>query len=437
MLRLVRFCILTTCIFSAASEPSQAEETQPAAPFAFGDFTWMNGQSRQTSFPMKPWGDAVTPSIYLDVNYAYSSNHPIDNTLTGGSSVSRHNEVGINLASIGVEWNYKNVIGRLALQAGNTLSIVQDLDGTAVRGRSLTVQNLRYVREATAGYHFNVARGLNLEGGIFVSYIGLESYLLAENWNYNRSMACDHTPFYFQGIRAQFFPTDRIKIEPWLMNGWQTYGKWNFAPSAGIAFRWSPTEPVTLITNFYTGTDTQGIADRVRFHNDHSLVVRYFNRPSAAFISKAAFSLNNHVGFEAGGVDATGAALPGPGQAHMVGTSLVNRVWFFRDHLAFSIRPELFSNPTSYLAQYPPPGFPIGPGTKALQAWGLTGTFDVMPTDFFALRFEGMYRRASVPYFAGPGGTTSPNGYQPTPAGFIPDATNHQALLTIAANFRL
>jgi len=423
----------------AAAGPAPPEEPSgaPSAPFAWGDFTWMNGQSRQKDFPLKAFGGAVTLSLYLDTHYAYSAHHPRDNTLTGTASVPRHNEFQVNLASVGLDWNYRNVIGRLSLQWGNMVSVVQDLDGTVARGRNLGVQNLRYIREATAGYHFDVGHGLNVEGGIFMSYMGLESFLLAENWNYTRSVACEHTPFYFQGIRVQYFPTDRVKIEPWVMNGWQTYGRFNLAPAAGTALRWSPSEALTLVANFYAGNDTQGVDDRLRFHTDHSVIFRYFDAPGRSFVSKAAISVNNHVGFEAYGEDPAGRALPGPDRAHAVGSALVHRVWFLRDRLAFALRPEVFSNPSRYLSQYPPPGWQTGPGIKALQIWGLTGTFDVMPTDFFALRLEASYRKANVPYYAGPGGTTSPDGYQPTPASYVPDVVDDQTLFVVAANFRL
>ncbi len=411
--------------------PAVSPSTEP--PFGWGDFTWMNGQSRQKDFPLKAFGDAVTLSLYLDFNYAYSANRPRDNTLTSTASIPRHNEIGINLVSVGFDWNYRNVIGRISLQWGSMLSVVQDLDGTAARGRSLALANLRYIREAVAGYHFDgVGHGLNLEGGIFMSYIGLESYLLAENWNYTRSLICEHTPFYFHGVRAQYFPSDRVKIEPWLMNGWQTYGKWNYAPAGGMATRWSPSESVTLIGNLYVGTDTKGISDRVRIHHDDSVIVRYHDAPKASFVSKAAVSLNTHAGFESGG-----AGQPGAADAHVFGSSLVHRTWFSRDHLAFAVRGEVFTNPSRYLTQYPPPGFQTGPGIKALQVWGVTGTLDIMPNDFFALRFEGAYRRANAPYFAGPRGTTSPDGFQPTPAGFVPDVVNDQFVGVVAVNIRL
>ena len=191
------------------------------------DITWMNGQSRQREFPLANLAKHVAFSLYVDTYFAYATQRPSDHTLVGSASVGRHGEFQLNLASVGAEWSYRRVIGRLSLQTGSMLNIVQDQDGSVTRGRNLTTENLRNIREATVGYHWDKASGLNLEAGIFMSYIGLESYLLAENWNYSRSLVCDFTPFYFQGVRLQFFPNARWKIEPWVMNGWQTYGAWN------------------------------------------------------------------------------------------------------------------------------------------------------------------------------------------------------------------
>lgn len=414
----------------AAPPPTAPEEAPKEAPFSYGDFTWMNGQSRQKTFPLS-FSSAVTPSIYLDVNYSYSLNHPKDNTLTSSAAVGRHNELQINLASIGLEWNFKNVIGRLSLQYGSMLNIIQDLDGTVARGRSLSAVDLSYIREATLGYHFDVDYGLNIEAGIFMSYIGLESYLLAENWNYNRSMVCDVTPFYFQGMRVQYFPRRNLKIELWLMNGFQTYGKWNYAPSGGVAFRWTPSEATGVIFNTYVGTDTRGQPDRVRFHSDHSFLGRYYNAPGSKLISKAAFSINNHVGFESGGGG------PNAGKSYFLGTSVAHRLWFHRDKLALSLRGEVLSEPGRYMLQFPPPGFDTRPGKKFWVA-GLTATFEVMPRDYFGVRAEVMGRYASEPFFAGPGGTTSPDGFRDTATDtFMPDVRRGQLLLTVAANFRL
>jgi hypothetical protein len=50
-------------------------------------------------------------------------------------------------------------------------------------------------------------------------------------------------------------------------------------------------------------------------------LLRYYNRPQSAMISKMAFSLNNHFGKEWDGVD------PFPGRkTYMLGSSFANRI---------------------------------------------------------------------------------------------------------------
>jgi hypothetical protein len=417
---------------SARLQEKQAAKTEHKAPFAFGDFTWMNGQNRQKSQPLT--NQFGTLNLYLDTYYQVSTNHPRDNTIVGNTSAGRNTEFTVNLMEVGYNTQYKNILGEVSFQIGNMQSLVQDADGSVNRGRNLSTANNKYISEALAGYHFDKWSGINVEGGIFYSYIGLESYLLAENWNYNRSLVSDVTPFYFTGARVQIFPTDKIKIEPWVMNGFQTYGKWNKNSAIGLSNYYRPHEWLAFVASFYYGTDTKDNPDRKRFHHDDSILVRYFNRPGAAGISKMAVSMNNHYGFETGGIN------PFPGRkAYMAGTSIANRVWFDHDRYAFTVRGEGFTNPTRYLAPAPTAsGFPNGPDNYSLKIWGLTGTFDYMPTDFFTLRSEFISRHSNVPFFAGQGGTTSSDGFITTPVGlFVPDVAKHENRVTFAVNFRM
>jgi hypothetical protein len=278
------------------------------------------------------------------------------------------------------------------------------------------------------GYHFDKAYGVNVEAGIFMSYIGLESYLLGENWNYHRSLVCDFTPFYFQGVRVQYFPNERLKIEPWIMNGFQSYGKFNSAPSVGASIIYRPWESLGFITNLYYGEDTPVNPERKRFHSDQSILARYYNRPKSSGITRAAFSLNNHVGFQSGGGVTADSA-------YMLGFALANRVWFNKDQLAFTVRGEYITNPTRYLS--PPAAFSATGDQNTLKIGGVTGTFDVMPTDFMAFRFEAMYRKSNVAYFAGPRGTTTAADGFPSNVPFIPDGVTNQTLFTAAINFRM
>jgi len=415
--------------------------TPSKIPFEGYDLSWINGQNRQTDFPLtlkdKDGETILTGVAYVDTYFNYDFNRPKDNTHNASAAIGRSNEFTINMASVGLETTYKNVIGRLWLQFGQMGSIVQDLDGTVNHGKNTSASNLKYIREAAGGYHFDVMHGLNVEAGIFMSYIGLESYVLNENWNYQRSLVCDFTPFYFQGARIQAYPSKKFKTEVWVMNGWQTYNSWNTGLSIGNSNYYRPNENLQLVANFYlNGKDTRNNPGVRRFHHDNSVVARYFNRKDSKGISQAAFSLNTHYGFQSGaGVKAK--------DNYMIGTSLANRLWFNQNKFALTLRGDVISNPGAYLAFAPSPvanndfndALAAGKDLKMFQG---TATFDYMPNQFCTFRLEYGYRSSNIPYFAGREGTTSPDGWADTAVeNWRPDLRKRDSRLTLAVIFRL
>ena len=122
--------------------------------------------------------------------------------------------------------------------------------------------------------------GINVQAGIFMSYVGLWSYYNFDNWTYQPSYVSSNTPWFFNGVRVQFFPSDKLKIEPWLVNGWQSYGKFNEAPGVGLQILWRPNGlGRRSLGNQYFGTDTLGNPDRKRIHTDDSIMVKYLRQP--------------------------------------------------------------------------------------------------------------------------------------------------------------
>ena len=441
---------------------ANAQDTLSKIPFEGMDLTWVNGQNRQKDFPLtlkdNDGKTVLTGVAYLDGYYNYNFANPVDNTQTISSTIGRHNEFTLNLASIGIETNYKNIIGRVWLQYGQMASIIQDLDGSVNRGRNTSINNLKYIREAAAGYHFDKWHGINVELGIFMSYIGLESYVTQENWSYQRSMVCDFTPFYFSGARIQLFPAKNLKTELWILNGWQSYNSFSEGPGLGSSTYYRPNENLQLVANFYLGRDTQNPdtdgnqSKRLRFHHDNSIVARYYKNVGGKGISQAAFSLNSHYGFQSN--DEPGDKVRAS-ENFMLGTSLANRVWFSKDKMAVTVRADYMTNQSvinginmsPYLAFTPAaPGdvpndydLAIADGEK-LRLFQLTTTFDVMPNDHVTFRLEYGYRNASIPYFTGSGGTTSPSGWVNGPTDDAPwtaDLQKDEHRVTLAVNFRL
>jgi hypothetical protein len=310
--------------------------------------------------------------------------------------------------------------------------------------------------EAYAGYHVDKMHGINIDFGMFMSYIGLNSYYQPENWEYQASFTSDNTPWFFNGMRIQVFPTKKLKIESWLINGWQSYGKFNTMPGVGGNITYCPNENVKILTNDYYGTDAAGIPSRKRFHSDNSLLVRYYNRPNAKGITKMAISLTGDFGFEnGGGVKAFNGNAATPSQNFLSGM-FYNRTWFHHNQFAFTFGGGMMTNPGRYLVLYPtgdasPLPNPTNPTQTAgthpfdtntgtqFKGWDASANFDWMPNQSITFRMELVHRESSVPYFAGRGGVTSPTGYATTtlPLGWAPDLVKQETRLIFATLFRL
>ena len=434
-------------------------------PFEWGDFTWMNGGSRQTTRVLDT--KYFTPQLDVDVNYTYSFNRPIDDTVVGSTALARNNELELSFLGLGGDVHVGNVRGRLMLQYGTRTTLVPRNDGSTLKGQFDLQTIYRYISEAYAGYHFNRLRGINLDVGIFMSYVGLFSYDNFENWAYQPSYTSDNTPWFFNGARLQIFPTDRLKVEIWLINGWQTYGKFNELPGAGYQIRYAPREWLNVVFNGYVGTDTQDHPGRVRVHSDNSFLLRYYNHPYSKFLSRGAFSVTLDLGFEQGDGTAAFHGTTGndsvtspanctnahPCEQDFVSGMAYNRLWFYKNYFGWTAGGGFIHNPGRYLV-LPPSGygadvFSLNPGTK-FDGWDLSTTLDWMPTENITFRGEVVYRESSVPYFAGRGGVTGPNGYKCgglsnpdgvisscAPTGWMPDLVNSETRLILAVIFRI
>jgi hypothetical protein len=318
----------------------------------------------------------------------------------------------------------------------------------------------RYLDEAYAGYHFNKWYGINVDAGLFMSYIGLNSYYQEENWEYQASFTSDNTPWYFNGLRIQIFPSKFLKVELWGINGWQSYGMFNQLPGAGGNITWMPNENLKLLTNDYWGTDDAGLLGRHRFHSDNSLSLRYFHKPKQEKgITQMAFSLTGDIGFEQGdgvnGFNNNDSATKGPAQ-YFLSWMVYNRVWFCHKKLAWCIGGGWVDNPGRYLVLAPtgdasPLPNPYNPtqtsGTHPFtenpgdqfKGWDCSTGISWMPNQSIEFKAEWVHRQSSVPYFAGPGGVTSPTGYTttPIPAGWTPDLVTSENRIILAFEFRL
>ena len=231
-----------------APEPGPEVDTQ--TPFAVGDIGWMNGNSREKA----PIFDTkfFTPEIRLDVNYLQDFNHPVDHTIVGSTEEFRSGEFQIEQVSFGGDFHWNNVRARFLSMMGLFAVTTPRNDASSGVGQWDLQGAYKYFSEASAGYHWDVNHGLNVDLGVFVSYIGLFSYYNFDNWTYQPSFVSSNTPWFFNGLRVQWFPTQTLKIEPWLINGWQSYAKFNSHPGFGGQILWIPNDSFKLVFNSYS-----------------------------------------------------------------------------------------------------------------------------------------------------------------------------------------
>ena len=400
--------------------PPAQEGVDNFTPFALGDFTWLNGSPRNKA----PAFDTqfFTPDIRLDVHYMQDFNGPKDHTIVGSTEEFRSGEFQLEQISLGGDFHWDNVRARFLSMFGLFSTTTPRNDASTSVGQWDLGNAYRYLSEANAGYHFDVSHGLNIDAGIFVSYIGLFSYYNFDNWTYQPSFVSSNTPWYFNGVRIQWFPTNKLKIEPWIINGWQSYARFNGHLGYGGQILYQPTENLKLVFNNYgVGEDNLGLPQTKRYHTDDSIEYKYFSDAGARGISKMAFSFTADAGCQSGGgIHCTG----GPNKSSFLGWMAYNRIWFHDDLFAVTLGGGMMNNPGRYLTLLPPingataasgtPYFTENPSQPARQ-WDSTLNLQYMPKQWITWWTELGFRHSNVPYFAGEGGVTPPGGNNGSP----------------------
>jgi hypothetical protein len=420
----------------------QPPKKEKIDPFSDWDWTWLNGNPRtkEAAFDSK----FFTPEIRADITYTYDFNKPVDNTISGSSEIFRSNEIQLEQLGLGGDFHYDNVRARFMTQFGMYSETTPRNDPSPAKGQWDLDTAYRYLAEAYGGYHINALNGINVDAGIFLSYIGLFSYYNFDNWAYQPSYVSSNTPWFFNGLRVQIFPNPHLKIEPWLINGWQSYGSANSRKGLGGQIKWTPRPWVNVISNNYgLGHDDLYIPNRGRVHTDDSIEIKYYDRPEKT-LDKMAFSFTGDMGCEFGPSTTTSAGVYVQGvgchgdtkdaksvggdyfkaginpKQSFVGYMLYNRMWFRKDRYGLTLGGGQINNPGRYLVLDPPingetaesaainaPYFTGNP-SDPFKAWDSSVTFDYMPRQYITFRWEYDYRHASVPYWSGRGGVTPP-----------------------------
>jgi len=293
------------------------------------------------------------------------------------------------------------------------------------------------------------------------------SYYNYDNWTYQPSFVSSNTPWFFNGLRVQWWPTQNLKIEPWLINGWQSYAKFNSKPGFGGQILWIPNDSLKLVFNSYSiGQDNlscqaNNAADRLettdtlcqpqnggnpsaavgsyvgaggpvdwsrvkRIHEDDSIEVKYYDAhgQGGAGVSRMAFSYTVDIGCEYGGGVTCSS---GKNKESFFGMMLYDRTWFHNDLFAVTVGGGFMDNPGRYLALTPPiNGASAATGSPYFtQAPGRSSSSGIPSSIFSTCQgLDHLVDGGDVPaleraVLSGSGGVTPPGGNNGSPASCV------------------
>lgn len=305
---------------------------------------------------------------FVDSYYAYDLDRPprIDRAFT--TQAARHNEFNVNLAYVEAVVTGPRVHGRLALQAGT--SVQANYAGEYRVGQVSGPSLAQHIQEAYAGVR--IGRAVWVDAGIFLSHIGVESFISRDNPTYTRSLAAEFTPYYESGVRATWQAAPRLAATAVLVNGWQNISENNQDKALGLRLDYTLTPESTL--SYYDFFGNEVSSGRLRTLNGVGL--RLQPTPRLLLVGNA------DVGSQRGA--------PGTGTAVWYGTALIGRLQLTRP-VALAARVERYSDPDQAIVAT---GAPYG-----LQANGASIGVDVVPAPRTLWRTELRLLVAGHPLF--------------------------------------
>ena len=131
-----------------------------------------------------------TLGAYVETFYQWNFNQPSNGITNQRGFDNRHNTLTIANAVLDAGFRAKDLLARLALQAGHTPAM-QYRDETRLPGsdsaNEVDDKLWRHFQRASVGWQPNET--LLVEGGIFLSAYGVESLAVKDTWNWSEAEA--------------------------------------------------------------------------------------------------------------------------------------------------------------------------------------------------------------------------------------------------------
>lgn len=203
----------------------------------------------------------VRIGAFADAYYGWDAGRPSSHDRAFTTQAARHDEFNVNLAHIDATMTGDRVRGRLALQAGTSVQV--NYAGEPTTGSNSGPSLSRTIQEAVVGVRLRP--GVWVDGGVFFSHIGQESWISRDNPTYTRSFTADYTPYYSSGVKVTWSASAKLTAQLHLLNGWQNIAEGNARKAIGARIDWMPRRGVAFgWTSFHGDEQPEASARRMR-----------------------------------------------------------------------------------------------------------------------------------------------------------------------------
>lgn len=192
-------------------------------------------------------------SGFVDMYYNYNSNQPASRSNGFRSFDVAANQFALNLIELVVDKAPDTANSRtgyhIALGFGQAMNAV---NGSDPGGLGFD----QYLKEAYFSYLAPLGKGLQIDGGKFVTPHGAEVIETKDDPNYTRGLLFSYAiPYFHYGLRAKYVFNDKYSLSGFMVNGWNNIIENNTGKTYGVGFGWAPSKKLSFVQNYMAGPE--------------------------------------------------------------------------------------------------------------------------------------------------------------------------------------
>ena len=213
-----------------------------------------NSQAKDTT-------SKFTVSGYIDAYYAHYSDSVGTSNFQKFPSVSpRSNQFGLNTAQVTFQYDAEKVRGVATFHYGDI-------------AKSTWSSTFNNIMEAHAGVR--LCEKLWLDAGFFRTHFGTEGLLPKENFCSSVSINTYYEPYFETGFRLNYLPTEKLSINIYILNGYNTFEDNNEKKSIGTCITYLLGDKGSVGYTNYLGDDSPQGTAQSHFRIHQNLFLNY------------------------------------------------------------------------------------------------------------------------------------------------------------------